>query len=220
MGRTRYTEEERGKIMTLFIQAAREIIDSEGLGKLSIRKIANLTGMNSATLYLYFPDSDVLTTMALMGYLEKYCRTLAADLPRMVTPRETLIHTWEVFSRYAFESPEIFYHIYYTEHSVPLDEIVEDYYRMFPEQLENIGGTVSDMLHAGTLEERSWMVFWPAAEETGLSEQDARIANDMIVAYFRTLLEDRCRHADGMLKSAQLTEKLKNALEFLLLPVA
>ena len=73
MGRTRYTEEERGKIMTLFIQAAREIIDSEGLGKLSIRKIANLTGMNSATLYLYFPDSDVLTTMALMGYLETYC---------------------------------------------------------------------------------------------------------------------------------------------------
>ena len=53
--------------MTTFIRAAREIIDAEGIDNISIRKIASLTGMNSATMYLYFPDSDVLTTMALMG---------------------------------------------------------------------------------------------------------------------------------------------------------
>ena len=79
MGRTRYTDEERGRIMTTFIRAAREIIDAEGIDNISIRKIASLTGMNSATMYLYFPDSDVLTTMALMGYLEKYCRRNPSD---------------------------------------------------------------------------------------------------------------------------------------------
>ena len=87
MGRTKYTEEERGKIMTQFIRAAREIIDSEGIEKISIRKIAELTGMNSATMYLYFPDADVLTTMALMSYLENYCRALASTIFSFVSTR-------------------------------------------------------------------------------------------------------------------------------------
>jgi AcrR family transcriptional regulator len=216
MGRTKYTEEERNQIMITFIRAAKEILETEGIENVSIRKVANLTGMNSATMYLYFPDSDVLVTMASMGYLEKYCRALSADMPKMQTPQEAALHTWEVFSRYAFESPEIFYHIFYTEHSVPLSEIVDEYYRLFPDQLQNIGGNVREMLHEGPLEERSWKILRPAAEASGMSEQDARIANDMLVAYFRALLEDRCKDPDGMLKSAQLCEKMKSALIFIM----
>ena len=218
MGRTKYTEAERDQIMITFIRAARELIDQDGIDSVSIRKIATLTGLNSATMYLYFPNSDVLVTMASMSYLEQYCRTLAADMPKMKTPREALMHSWEVFCQYAFEHPDIFYHIFYTEHTVPLSEIVDDYYRLFPEQLQNISGTVEEMLHAGSMAERSWRVFWPAAKESGLCEPDARIANDMTVAYFRSLLEERSRNAESITQSTQLSEKLKSALE-LLLPV-
>ena len=104
MGRMKYTEEERSRIMISFIQATRKIIDTEGIDQVSIRKIANQTGMNSATMYLYFSNADVLITMASMGYLEKYCRTLAADMTKMTTPEEVLRHTWDVFCRYAFEN--------------------------------------------------------------------------------------------------------------------
>ncbi|MBR3585640.1 MAG: TetR/AcrR family transcriptional regulator, partial [Oscillospiraceae bacterium] len=138
MGRTRYTDEERGRIMTTFIRAAREIIDAEGIDNISIRKIASLTGMNSATMYLYFPDSDVLTTMALMGYLEKYCRALAADMPQMKTPEDALFHSWEVFCRYAFANPCAFQHIFFCRHTFPLAEIIDRYYQLFPDQLKNI----------------------------------------------------------------------------------
>ena len=51
MGRMKYTEEERSRIMISFIQATRKIIDTEGIDQVSIRKIANQTGMNSATMY-------------------------------------------------------------------------------------------------------------------------------------------------------------------------
>ena len=156
MGRTRYTDEERGRIMTTFIRAAREIIDAEGIDNISIRKIASLTGMNSATMYLYFPDSDVLTTMALMGYLEKYCRALAADMPQMKTPEDALFHSWEVFCRYAFANPCAFQHIFFCRHTVPLAEIIDRYYQLFPDQLKNISGNVLDMLREGSIEDRSW----------------------------------------------------------------
>ena len=72
MGRMKYTEEERSRIMISFIQATRKIIDTEGIDQVSIRKIANQTGMNSATMYLYFSNADVLITIASMSYLEKH----------------------------------------------------------------------------------------------------------------------------------------------------
>ena len=202
--------------MTTFIRAAREIIDAEGIDNISIRKIASLTGMNSATMYLYFPDSDVLTTMALMGYLEKYCRALAADMPQMKTPEDALFHSWEVFCRYAFANPCAFQHIFFCRHTVPLAEIIDRYYQLFPDQLKNISGNVLDMLREGSIEDRSWKVLWPVAQERGFSEDQARIINEMIIAYFRDLLEERCGESDGLLKSVQLSDKMKHAIRLLL----
>lgn len=216
MGRMKYTEEERNQIMIAFIRAAKEILGEEGIEHVSIRKVANLTGLNSATMYLYFANSDVLITMASMGYLERYCRTLAADMPKMQSSEQIFMHTWDVFSRYAFENPEIFYHIFYTEHASPLTEIVDEYYRLFPEQVQNVSGTVKEMLHEGPIQERSWKVFQPLAEERGMKESDARILNEMIVSYFRTLLEERRKSGGGLLESERLTERLKTALEIIL----
>lgn len=216
MGRMKYTEEERSRIMITFIRATRKIIDTEGIRQVSIRKIANLTGMNSATMYLYFPDSDVLITMASMGYLERYCRTLAADMAKMTAPEDVLRHTWDVFCRYAFEFPDIFYHIFFAQHSVSLTEIIDDYYGLFPEQLHNISGPILDMMQEGPLSERSWKLLWPVAKERGMTEQDARIINDMLVSYSRFLLEERLGESEGMLKSTELSEKLKTALSILI----
>ena len=216
MGRMKYTEEERCRIMITFIRVTRKIIDTEGIRQVSIRKIANLTGMNSATMYLYFPDSDVLITMASMGYLERYCRTLAADMAKMTAPEEVLRHTWDVFCRNAFEFPDIFYHIFFAQHSVSLTEIIDDYYGLFPEQLHNISGPILDMMQEGPLSERSWKVLWPVAKERGITEQDARVINDMLVSYSRFLLEERLGESEGMLKSTELSEKLKTALSILI----
>lgn len=216
MGRTKYSDEERDQILVSFIRATREILDEEGIENISIRKIAGLTGLNSATMYLYFPNADVLVTMASMSYLEKYCRTLAADMPRMNTNRSAFLHTWEVFTQYAFAQPKIFYHIFFSPHTVPLNEIVDEYYRLFPGQLSNIQGNVYEMLHSGSLSERCWAVFWPLAEELGIDREEAELINSLMICYFRTLLEERCQDAEGMLKSAQLSQRMHDALEFLL----
>ena len=216
MGRTKYTEAERNQIMTTFIRAARVLIDQDGIDNVSIRKIATLTGLNSATMYLYFPNSDVLVTMASMSYLEEYCRTLAADMTKMKTPREALLHSWDVFCQYAFERPDIFYHIFYTKHAVPLSEIVDVYYRLYPEQLQNISGAVEEMLHAGSMEERSWSVFWPAAKDAGLSKKDARVGNAMTVSFFRTLLEARRENDERLSESVQMSDRMNKALKLVL----
>jgi len=216
MGRSRYSDEERDHIIITFIRAAREIIQEEGIEKVSIRKIAALTGFNSATMYLYFPNSDALITMALMSYLEEYCRRLADDMPLMRTSEEVLMHTWEVFCGYAFAYPQIFHHIFFTPHTVPLEETMDAYYRLFPEQLENIDGHVSDMLQQGEITERSMAVLWPAAVERGFSREEAEMINSLIVCYFREMLEQCCRGGEGAPSAEEFTEKLLYALRFLI----
>ena len=216
MGRKKYTEKERSQIMISFLRATREVIDTEGLEQVSIRKIADRTEMNSATLYLYFSNVNVLITMALLSYLENYCRTLADDNQKMKTPEDVLMHTWDVFCRYAVENPAVFYHIFYADHTATLTDIVDEYYRLFPEHLQDIEGPVLDMLREGSLTERSWKVFWPVAGARGISEENARMANDMLVAYFRALLEARQKNPETAQDSARLSADMKRALEFLL----
>ena len=57
-------EELRTQNMIRFIEAARELIDQEGLESLSIRKIAEKAGFHNSTIYLYFRDMDHLVMLA------------------------------------------------------------------------------------------------------------------------------------------------------------
>ena len=63
MGRTKYSNEERRTIVATFIQAAQNIIDTDGLESVSIRRVSSEAGYSSATLYLYFSDASELTLM-------------------------------------------------------------------------------------------------------------------------------------------------------------
>ena len=52
------------RVMIYFIEAARQLMASEGIRALSIRGIAEIAGYNSATLYNYFDDLQHLTLFA------------------------------------------------------------------------------------------------------------------------------------------------------------
>ena len=214
--RVKYSEVERDKIIATFIGAAREIIETEGIDKLSIRRVASFTGYSSATIYLYFPNADALVTLACMSYLEKYCRAIAADMDKMRTNLDAHMHTWEVFSRFAFSNPNIFYHLFYTPHTVPLRETVDTYYKLYPHQLDDLEGPVYDMLLGGTLEERCMKVLWPLAEERNISFEDCEMINDISICYFRKLLETRCRNCGDENDSEILLAKMMKCLEFLI----
>lgn len=215
MGRAKYSESERERIIITFIRATREIVDLEGVESVSIRKVAARAGYNSATMYLYFKDIDELITLASMSYLENYCRTLAADIPQMTTPLDTYIHTWEVFCQYAFTYPNVFYHLFYKPHSASLEETIQRYYTIYPNQLENISGTLYKMLHSGTLENRNRQVLLPLAEAGLIDAANVDVINDLTVCYFRKLLEDKCEQA-GALASGRQTERFIAAVHFLL----
>lgn len=53
------------RVMMYFIEATQELILKEGLENLSIKKIAEKAGYNSAIIYNYFENLEVLNCMHL-----------------------------------------------------------------------------------------------------------------------------------------------------------
>lgn len=214
MGRNRYTPQERNKITAAFIRCAREIIDLEGIDQVSIRKVAQTAGFNSATLYLYFDDVDELITLASMSYLENYCRTLAADIPQLHSDYKIYVHTWKVFCLHAFSNPLIFHRLFFHPHSKPLETTVLRYYEIYPGQLTVADGPVREMLLAGDLGARNQKVLRPLAGEGFFPPEQTPLINDLTICYFRKLLEE-CQAQAGTLANQQQTERMLAAIRFL-----
>ena len=214
MGRAKYSEGERARMITNFLQATRDIINREGVDGVSIRKVAGLAGFNSATIYLYFKDADELITMASMGYLEEYCRVVA-ELPEDTSsPMDIYVHTWQTFCRYAFRQPQVYYRLFYHPHSHPLDETVEQYYQLFPELLKNTSGTIRQMLHAGSLSRRNMQVLNPLAQSGLIPENKVDLVNDLTLCYFRKLLEEQMENNTPEM-AARHTKALTDCLYYL-----
>ena len=215
MGRTKYTDAERDKIVVMFISAAREVIETEGIKNVTVRKVAEIAGCNSSLLYFYFSDVDELVTMASMSYLEKYTKTLVADLKHLDDDYEIFIHTWEVFTVYTLDNPEIFNQIFFEEHKSPLSKMIAEYYRLFPAQLESVGSSVKDMLYQGTIEERNMDVLKPLAKCGQIEESNLDLINNLMLSYFHEILRKRMSSEGGLIESEKMRANFMNAVRYL-----
>ena len=214
MGRMKYSEEERNTIIKNFLNSTREIIHSEGIDQVSIRKVAARAGLNSATMYLYFTDSDELITLACMGYLEDYCNTLICEVPQMKTVYDAYMRAWEVFSIYAFQNPQVFHRLFFYPHSKPLKETAARYFQIYPEMLEQSEGLVHDTLLAGTLSARNMKMLRVICDDFHMDAHYADVINDFTICYFKNLLEEMPADADEETVKAK-TRQLLEALKFL-----
>lgn len=216
MGRTKYSEAERDKIIVMFISAAREVIETEGLRNVTVRKVADIANCNSSLLYFYFKDVDELVTMASMSYLEKYTKTLAADLKKLDNDYDIFIHTWDVFSFYALNNPVIFNQIFYKEHKVDLKNMIAEYYRLFPAQLDAVNESVKNMLFQGSLAERNMDVLIPLAEKGYIAKDNLDLVNELMLSYFREILDRSIQSDGGMIEIEQLRKKFMEGVRYLI----
>ena len=192
MGRTKYSEKERKTIVATFIQAAQKIIDEQGIEGVSIRRVSSAAGYSSATLYLYFSDVSELTLMACVTYLEQYANELGPLIENTTDHREVYLRAWEVFCKHAFRRPQVFKHLFFSEHASCLDDIVKEYYSIYPMELDTAPGSACSLLLTGDLRRRALKELAPYASDLGLDEEERRLNVDLAVCYLRQLLEAAC----------------------------
>ena len=194
MGRTKYSPEKRNEIIISFVKATIEILKEDGIDEVYIRHVSTRAGYSSATLYLYFKDLNELVSLSSIFYLRNYVNEIAQTGNEKRTPKETYRYTWDVFVRHALNKPDIYLNLFFGPNSDSLDENTMAYYGLFPDELDiNIDDSLLDMLASGRLLERNKKVLRPYAAELGMTEEKINLANEVTVAYFRSILERACK---------------------------
>lgn len=122
----------RQRTMALFVQAAEQLIRTEGPSAVTIRRIAGSTGYSSAALYSYFADLEELVLYASLQYrracLEEAAREIAPDMSALEQYRRFC----EIFNRHALRAPEIYLNMYFGRHSGRIEAVMDAYCRLFP----------------------------------------------------------------------------------------
>ncbi|MBQ6410442.1 MAG: helix-turn-helix transcriptional regulator, partial [Atopobiaceae bacterium] len=67
--------------MATFVKATKEILATEGMDAVSIRRVSSAAGYSSATLYLYFEDMNELIMMSLISNLSTYADDIINTTP-------------------------------------------------------------------------------------------------------------------------------------------
>lgn len=196
----------RHRSMGYFIEAAAQIMDEEGMEALTIRKVADLAGYNSATLYNYFKNLDELILYASIKHLKDYTSNLAKYTASAKNNVEKYLKIWERFCRYSFANPQVYNMIFFSKHTVSVPHIVKEYYAIFPEELGEHSEDVIPMLLESNLYLRN-LVFLSRIQADGdITEEDMNTLNEMTILLYYGMLTKTINSEDGY-SVDEVTEK-------------
>lgn len=198
-------EIQRKRTMIYFIDAADEILREEGIKNVTIRKVAQKAGYNSATLYNYFENLDHLIFFAAMKYIKPYALALPEYIEDTKDPVEKFRAIWECFCHYSFKDPEIYYSIFFADLNNNIDEYIVDYYKLFPEELGEDTHGLNTMLLKSDIYDRGMSSLDDSIQEGLLPQEDAEDLNTMTTMIYKGILLDRIKgkisYEDGFEKA-------------------
>jgi AcrR family transcriptional regulator len=198
------------RIIKVFIDSATKILKEEGLEKVTIRKVAEIAGYNSATIYNYFDNSNQLVSFAAMEIISE---TYVQALPKYVKDSndcfDRFISIWQCFCEYCFQNPEIYYAVF-TEHIGDQPEnLIRNYYSLFPAQIEDYPPQLIPMIMESDFAQRCKIMIDPLIEAGYFDQEEAQEINEMIRLLYQGMLSLLINNRIDY-SAKQATEKIMN----------
>jgi len=179
---------QKNRMMKYFIQAAYQVLEEDGIEHFTARKVADLAGYNSATLYNYFENLDHLICYASMSYLTAYYAELDAYLAQNEQPRSLFLKTWELFAHHSFQRPLIFKIIFFNRFNDQLKNMLDTYFELFPENFGEHQIELIPMLREGDLKKRNMAIMGPRLSGK-ITRDQLILLNETIILLYRGSLE-------------------------------
>ncbi len=173
-----------------FIEETYRVISTEGREALSIRRLARDMRCNSANIYRYFKDLDELVAYASLRYLAAYLDDVAVCYDRSETTYQTHVAVWDCFCRHAFANAPIFDNLFFGRHSSTLNDIIKNYYDMFPEDLAVIAPSIANIFSDGNFNNRDYLMISRCVEEGWFTVEDAKFLNGLSIHLFLGYLKE------------------------------
>ncbi len=165
------------------IQAAK-IIKTEGVGAVSIRRIASELGCSSASMYRYFGNLDELLFYAQLDTLNDYILELSTREKEWKDMWEVHFGIWRAYAAAAFKNPAAFEAVFYQNINRDLGEALKEYYGMFPDAIIQVSPLIKEMLEIPGYYDRDYFICRRLVEEGKLTKENAGKLNHILCTLF------------------------------------
>lgn len=204
------------RMLIYFIEAAQDIMNKEGISNITLRKVADAAGYNSATLYNYFKDLDELILFASLKYLKLYNLDMAEKIRKCKTEEERFFTMWDSFCGFSFRYPEAFQKIFFNKHSNALETICDRYYKLFPEEIVTSEDALFPILSDLRLENRNKLALTRLLKAENLSQEHTDIMNELMVSAYEYLIQLCLVSEDPSKDSCYYKNKMLSYISFIL----
>ena len=178
------------RVMMYFIEATQDLILNEGIENLSIKKIADKAGYNTATIYNYFEDLEELILYSSVDYLKIYLKDLRDEISSDMKAIEIYRTIYKVFVHHSFEKPEVFHTLFFGKYSYKLEKIIKKYYEIFPDDITGQTDITKSVLVEANIHNRDNPVMKQMMKEGSILEEEAPYIMEAIVRVHQSYLEN------------------------------
>lgn len=188
-------EIKKRRMWTFFIDATEELIKTEGFQQVTIRKVADKAGYNSATIYNYFGELSHLLFFASLKFLKPYIETVTQEMKKTENPVEQYLIAWDCFSEYSFKMPDIFQTVFLMDLGNHPENLLTHYYELYPSDLMAIPEELLPVLMKRNLADRGRFALSSLVKANLLNDTQAEEVNELTnliwQGMFTTLLNNR-----------------------------
>ena len=179
---------QRRRMMRYFIEAVQKIIEEQGIEEVNIRKVSDIAGYNSATIYNYFNDFDHLMFFSSIKYLREYILNVPDCIMGAKTSREKYLAIWSCFCKHSFLKPKIYYEIFFNKYNSMVNDAMDEYYSIFSQELEKFPDNLKPMLLNQDLRNRNMIILKPCAEEGFIDSSKINEINEITILVYHGML--------------------------------
>ncbi|AMM57980.1 TPA: TetR/AcrR family transcriptional regulator [Clostridioides difficile] len=208
-------ELQKKRILMYFIEAAQNIMENEGIENITLRKVADMAGYNSSTLYKYFKNLDHLISFASIKYFKDYNLNISRCIENVNDEYKKYIIMWKLFCKHSFDNAQAFYQVFFNLSSDELSYITKQYYDMFPEDLGIHDSDISLMITGESIKERNKILLNNLVDTGYIPAKDLDIINDIIISFYQNLLflkKNTGKNSDD----DELTMKMISSIEYII----
>ncbi|MGG0642965.1 TetR/AcrR family transcriptional regulator [Sporosarcina gallistercoris] len=179
---------QKSRMWKYFVEAATDIIEEEGAKAVTIRKVADRAGYNSATIYNYFEEFSHLLFFASMRLLKEYTVEVTKRMNGKSCPLDQYETAWECFCEYSFKQPDIFFSVFIRDLGDNPDHLLEKYYEFYPSDLVDVPAEIRSSLLEQNVVNRGNPILKRAAEQGKLDPDKIESLNEVTILIWQGML--------------------------------
>lgn len=115
-----------------FIMLMYKKLCEQDASTLTVRDLAHQNGCSAAALYRHFESLEYLIVTASVRFLDEYMKEYAKLLDADENLLSIYIEGWELFNRYAFDRPDVYYRLFWGKDNCVFGNAVQEYFELFP----------------------------------------------------------------------------------------